>query len=53
MAYEKTNWQTGDIVSSERLNKIEQGIYDAPGYIVGEVIVAQQQNAPLRQGGEA
>lgn len=26
MSYEPTNWQTGDVVSSERLNKIEKGI---------------------------
>lgn len=24
MAYEPTNWKTGDIVTAERLNKIEQ-----------------------------
>ena len=29
MAYTKTNWQTGDIVSSERLNKIENAIANA------------------------
>lgn len=29
MAYEPTTWVTGDIVSSERLNKMEQGIADA------------------------
>lgn len=45
MAYEKTNWQTDDIVSSERLNKIEQGIYDAPGFLVTKVVVAPEQTA--------
>lgn len=34
MAYTKTNWQTGDIVTSEKLNKIEQGIVDAGPMIV-------------------
>ena len=29
MTYEPTVWQTGDIVSSQRLNKMEQGIADA------------------------
>ena len=29
MAYTPTNWQTGDIVSSERLNKLEKGVEDA------------------------
>lgn len=28
MPYEPTNWQTGDIVSSERMNKIEQAVKD-------------------------
>ena len=32
MAYEKTNWQTGDVVTSAKLNKIEDGIAN-----VGEV----------------
>lgn len=31
MAYEPTVWKTGDIVSSERLNKIEEGIANAGG----------------------
>lgn len=26
MAYEPTNWETGDDITSEKLNKIEQGI---------------------------
>jgi len=29
MPYTPTVWQTGDIVSSERLNKLEQGVADA------------------------
>lgn len=29
MAYQKTNWQTGDIVSSERMNKIQDGIFNS------------------------
>ena len=28
MAYTKTTWQDGDIITSEKLNKIEQGIYN-------------------------
>lgn len=28
MSYEPTNWVTGDIVTAEKLNKIEQGIVD-------------------------
>lgn len=26
MAYERTNWQNGDVISSEKLNKMEAGI---------------------------
>lgn len=29
MAYVKTNWQTGDVVTSSKLNNMETGIYDA------------------------
>lgn len=29
MAYNPTNWQTGDIVTAEKLNNIERGIEDA------------------------
>lgn len=28
MAYTKTTWQTGDTITSAKLNKAEQGIYD-------------------------
>ena len=29
MAYVKTNWKTGDVVTSNKLNNMETGIYDA------------------------
>ena len=29
MSYTPTNWQTGDIVSSQRLNKLEEGVKNA------------------------
>ena len=29
MAYEKTTWQTGDIVTAQKLNNIENGIFDS------------------------
>ena len=29
MSYTPTNWKTGDVVSSERLNKLEEGVKDA------------------------
>lgn len=28
MSYTKTNWQTGDTITAEKLNHAEQGIYD-------------------------
>lgn len=31
MAYEPTNWKTGDVVTSAKLNKIEQGIASGGG----------------------
>lgn len=32
MAYEKTTWVDGDVITAEKLNKIEDGIEDATGY---------------------
>lgn len=37
MAYEKTNWQTGDTVTAEKLNHAEQGIADAGQVMVIEI----------------
>ena len=34
MSYEKQTWQTGDIITAEKLNHMEDGIKEAPGYIV-------------------
>lgn len=34
MAYNKTTWQTGDIVTSEKLNNIENGIANAGPLVV-------------------
>lgn len=34
MAYTKNTWQTGDIVSSQKLNHMEDGIADAGGVMV-------------------
>ena len=42
MAYEPTNWQAGDIVTSAKLNKIEQGI--AAG---GGILVVHNENGTL------
>lgn len=34
MAYEPTNWKSGDVVTSAKLNKMESGITAATPYIV-------------------
>lgn len=36
MAYTPTTWATGDIVTAEKLNKLERGVADAGGYPVIE-----------------
>lgn len=42
MAYEPTNWKAGDVVTSAKLNKIEQGI--AAG---GGVLIAHDEDGTL------
>lgn len=37
MAYEKTTWQSGDVVTSAKLNHIEDGIADAGGIVTVKV----------------
>ena len=37
MAYEKTTWQTGDTITAEKLNNIEQGIVAASGLVTATV----------------
>lgn len=34
MAYEKQTWKTGDVVTSAKLNHMEEGIANAQGYVV-------------------
>lgn len=34
MAYEPTNWKSGDVVTSAKLNKLEQGVVDANAVLV-------------------
>lgn len=40
MAYEKTNWATGDVITAEKLNKIEEGIENVSGGSGGGVMTA-------------
>lgn len=58
MSYVKTTWQTGDIVTAEKLNKMEQGIHDAsesyPLFVDANndghvVITTEQSSATLLQ----
>ena len=37
MAYEPTNWKSGDVVTSAKLNKMESGIVAATPYIVNMI----------------
>lgn len=34
MPYEPTNWKSGDVVTSAKLNKLEKGVQDATGLVV-------------------
>lgn len=34
MAYEPTEWKSGDVVTSAKLNKLEQGVANAGGGLV-------------------
>lgn len=44
MAYEKTNWQTGDTVTAEKLNHAEQGIADNSAEVyVGTIVDGNTQ----------
>ena len=42
MSYNKTTWQTGDIVTAEKLNKLEDGVADASEVF----IIGLQEDAP-------
>ena len=52
MSYTPTNWQTGDIVSSEKLNKMEEGIANAHSeeYIVAETDEWLEENITQETG---
>ena len=42
MAYEPTNWQAGDTITSARLNKLEQGVADGgSGVFVVEAEISE------------
>lgn len=47
MSYTKTTWASGDVVSSEKLNHIEQGVYDASN---GTLIINVTPDAEANDG---
>lgn len=44
MSYTPTNWKTGDVVTSAKLNKLENGVADAGG---GGVLVVHDTDGTL------
>ena len=59
MAYEKQTWKTGDVITQEKLNHMEDGIstgggiysYGSTTYFDGEVTTTSQSHAPFATGG--
>lgn len=48
MAYEPTNWKSGDVVTSAKLNKLEQGVADSPyDLIVGITVDDTDPASPI------
>lgn len=45
MSYEPTNWQTGDIVTAEKLNKLENGV--ASGILVVNMVLDEDMDVPM------
>ena len=45
MSYNKTNWKSGDVVTSEKLNKMENGIADASGGFISATITSVTEEA--------
>ena len=47
MSYEPTVWKTGDIVTSEKLNKLENGVKDAGGKTIIECHLSFDQETGM------
>ena len=47
MSYEPTNWKTGDVVTSAKLNKLEQGVAGAGGLFVVHASYNEQNDADV------
>jgi hypothetical protein len=57
MPYEPTIWQSGDVITAEKLNKIEQALYELSGGggdepPAGYVVVAPKQSVTLTDSEE-
>lgn len=44
MSYEPTNWKTGDVVTSEKLNKLENGVANSGDLFVVKLYYDAQQD---------
>ena len=49
MSYTKTNWQTGDIVTSAKLNKMETGIEDADSSVFYVTVELADPSTPIHR----
>ena len=51
MAYEPTQWQDGDTITTVRLNKMEQGIADGGNgaFVVDAYYYEEENNEPSEQ----
>lgn len=47
MSYTPTNWETGDTITAEKLNKLEQGVANAGGSTGGGVLVVHDVDGTL------
>lgn len=45
MAYTPTEWQTGDIVTAEKLNKLENGVADSSGGILAVNLILEEDSS--------
>ena len=52
MGYTPTEWVNGDVITAEKLNKLENGVASVAGGADG-VIVAPEQNVTLDDSGDA
>lgn len=50
MSYNPTNWMSGDIITSQKLNKIEQGIANIANADIADCIIMAQMNGAIGDG---